>query len=148
MELEKRTQGPEKVVTEYAKAIRKLIKWIDSGKNWMEEQKIHFFTKELRTDFLYALWSLLVLKDNFTMDMAIEFAQRIKNNQRMHLRSILLVFASALIMTSAPQMTAISFAAQTQDPNKQLIDRLTANLVQLLEPLVQAVRENQQSQRP
>ncbi|KAG9306005.1 hypothetical protein G9A89_009329 [Geosiphon pyriformis] len=44
-------------------------------------------------------------------------------------------------------MTATSFAAQTQDPNEQLIDRLTANLAQLLEPLAQAVRDNQQSQR-
>ncbi|KAG9303278.1 hypothetical protein G9A89_013604 [Geosiphon pyriformis] len=41
-------------------------------------------------------------------------------------------------MAPAPQMAAVSFAAQTQDPNEQLIDRLTANLVQLLEPLAQA----------
>ncbi|KAG9303978.1 hypothetical protein G9A89_005888 [Geosiphon pyriformis] len=33
MELEKKTQGPGEVVTEYAKAIRKLIKWVDSGRN-------------------------------------------------------------------------------------------------------------------
>ncbi|KAG9294445.1 hypothetical protein G9A89_001950 [Geosiphon pyriformis] len=33
MELEKRTQGPGEVVTEYAKAIRKLIKHVDSGRN-------------------------------------------------------------------------------------------------------------------
>ncbi|KAG9303756.1 hypothetical protein G9A89_018653 [Geosiphon pyriformis] len=45
MELERRTQGPEEVVTEYAKAIRKLIKRVDSRRNWTEEQKIHFFTK-------------------------------------------------------------------------------------------------------
>ncbi|KAG9307171.1 hypothetical protein G9A89_016999 [Geosiphon pyriformis] len=41
-------------------------------------------------------------------------------------------------MAPAPQMAAASFAAQTQDPNKQLIDRLTTNLVWLLEPLAQA----------
>ncbi|KAG9298523.1 hypothetical protein G9A89_018882 [Geosiphon pyriformis] len=46
----------------------------------------------------------------------------------MHLRSILPVFAPALVM--AP-----------------LIDRLTANFVWLLEPLVQAVRNNQQPQK-
>ncbi|KAG9297656.1 hypothetical protein G9A89_011171 [Geosiphon pyriformis] len=51
-------------------------------------------------------------------------------------------------MASAPQMAAVSFAAQTQDPNEQLIDRLTANLAWLLEPLAQAVRDNQQSPRP
>ncbi|KAG9306203.1 hypothetical protein G9A89_016107 [Geosiphon pyriformis] len=45
-------------------------------------------------------------------------------------------------------MAAISFAVQTQDPNEQLIDRLTANLAWLLEPLAQAVRDNQQPQRP
>ncbi|KAG9301605.1 hypothetical protein G9A89_016675 [Geosiphon pyriformis] len=33
MELEKRTQGPEEVVTEYAKAIRMLIKCVDSWRN-------------------------------------------------------------------------------------------------------------------
>ncbi|KAG9298611.1 hypothetical protein G9A89_000830 [Geosiphon pyriformis] len=66
----------------------------------------------------------------------------------MHLRSTLPVFALASIMAPASQITATSFAAQTPDPNKQLIDSLTANLVWLLEPLVQAVRENQQPQRP
>ncbi|KAG9295827.1 hypothetical protein G9A89_009056 [Geosiphon pyriformis] len=33
MELEKRTQSPGEVVIEYAKAIRKLIKKVNSGKN-------------------------------------------------------------------------------------------------------------------
>ncbi|KAG9284060.1 hypothetical protein G9A89_022834 [Geosiphon pyriformis] len=70
------------------------------------------------------------------MDMAIELAQRIENNQKMHLGSTFSVFALA------PQMTITSFAVQTQDSNKQLIDRLTANLAQLLESLAQAVREN------
>ncbi|KAG9289402.1 hypothetical protein G9A89_007963 [Geosiphon pyriformis] len=50
-------------------------------------------------------------------------------------------------MAPAPQMAAAFFAAQTQDPNEQLIDRLTANLAWLLEPLAQAVRDNQQPQR-
>ncbi|KAG9304236.1 hypothetical protein G9A89_019798 [Geosiphon pyriformis] len=72
-----------------------------------KEQKIHSFTKGLRTDLLYALWPLLALKDNPTIDMAIELAQRIKNNQRMHLRSTLPVFALAL------QMAATSFATYT-----------------------------------
>ncbi|KAG9293563.1 hypothetical protein G9A89_005566 [Geosiphon pyriformis] len=75
MELERRTQGPGKVVTEYAKVIKKLIKRVDSKRNWTEEQKIHSFTKELRTDLSYVLWPLLALKDNSTMDMAIELAQ-------------------------------------------------------------------------
>ncbi|KAG9295571.1 hypothetical protein G9A89_003874 [Geosiphon pyriformis] len=75
MELEKRIQHPGKVVTEYAKVIRKLIKRIDSEKNWTKEQKIHFFTKELRTNLSYALWPLLVLKDNSTIDMAIELSE-------------------------------------------------------------------------
>ncbi|KAG9304147.1 hypothetical protein G9A89_019709 [Geosiphon pyriformis] len=43
---------------------------------------------------------------------------------------------------------ATFFAAQTQDSNEQLIDRLTANLAWLLEPLAQAVRDNQQPQKP
>ncbi|KAG9284310.1 hypothetical protein G9A89_007465 [Geosiphon pyriformis] len=128
MELEKKTQSPGKIVTKYAKAIRKLIKCVDSGRNWTEEQKIHFFTKGLRTDLSYAFWPLLALKDNPTMDMAIELAQRIEDNQRMHLRSTLPVFASAPVMALTSQMATTSFAAQTQDPNKQLIDRLTANL--------------------
>ncbi|KAG9293923.1 hypothetical protein G9A89_019261 [Geosiphon pyriformis] len=93
MELERRTQGSDKVVTEYVKAIRKLIKQVDFGRNWTEKQKIHFFTKELKTDLLYALWPLLVLKDNSTIDMANELAQRIEDNQRMHLGSTLSVFA-------------------------------------------------------
>ncbi|KAG9305606.1 hypothetical protein G9A89_001667 [Geosiphon pyriformis] len=75
MELERKTQGPGEVVTEYAKAIRKLIKRVDSGRNWTEEQKIHSFTKELRTDLSYAFWPLLALKNNPTMDIAIELAQ-------------------------------------------------------------------------
>ncbi|KAG9305934.1 hypothetical protein G9A89_016587 [Geosiphon pyriformis] len=127
---------------EYAKAIKKLIKHVDSGKNWTEEQKIYFFTKRLRTNLLYALWPFLALKNNSTMDMAIELTQKIEDNQKMHLRFTLPVFAPA------PQMAAVSFAAQTQDPNEQLIDRLTANFVWLLKSLAQAVRENQQLQRP
>ncbi|KAG9300062.1 hypothetical protein G9A89_018339 [Geosiphon pyriformis] len=115
MELERRIQGPGEIVTEYTKAIRKLIKHIYS------------FTKELRTDLSYALWSLLVLKDNPTMDMVIELAQQIEDNQRIHLGSTFLVFAPAPVMASAPQMAAASF---------------------LLEPLAQAVRDNLQSQRP
>ncbi|KAG9306337.1 hypothetical protein G9A89_018220 [Geosiphon pyriformis] len=51
-------------------------------------------------------------------------------------------------MATALQMAAVSFAVQTQDPNEQLIDRLTANLARLLEPLAQAVRDNQQPPRP
>ncbi|KAG9289244.1 hypothetical protein G9A89_022554 [Geosiphon pyriformis] len=121
MELEKKTQGPRKIVTEYAKVIRKLIKCVDS---------------ELRTDLSYAFWPLLVLKDNPTMDMAIELVQRIEDNQRIHLGSIFPVFAPAPVMIPAPQIVAISFVTHTQDPNEQLIDRLTANLIWLLEPLV------------
>ncbi|KAG9306130.1 hypothetical protein G9A89_016034 [Geosiphon pyriformis] len=75
--------------------------------------------------------------------MAIELAQRIKDNQRMHLGSTLPVFAFAPAMAPASQMAAASFAAQTQDPNKQLIDRLTANLAQLLESLAQAIQSCQ-----
>ncbi|KAG9291801.1 hypothetical protein G9A89_012086 [Geosiphon pyriformis] len=147
MELERRTQGPGEIVTKYAKAIRKLIKCVDSGRNWTEEQKIHSFTKRLRTDLSYALWPLLALKNNLTMNMAIELTQRIEDNQRMHLGSTLPVFASAPVMAPAPQVAATSFAAQTQDPNEQLIDRLTANLAWLLELLAQAVRDNQQPPR-
>ncbi|KAG9299308.1 hypothetical protein G9A89_013956 [Geosiphon pyriformis] len=112
MELKRKTQGSGKVMTKYAKAIRKLIKCVDSGRNWTEEQKIHSFTKELKTDLSYALWPLLALKDNPTMDMAIKFAQQIEDNQKMHLGSTLPVFALAPIMTPAPQMAATSFAAQ------------------------------------
>ncbi|KAG9297388.1 hypothetical protein G9A89_009472 [Geosiphon pyriformis] len=100
MELERRTQGPGKIVTEYAKAIRKLIKCIDSERNWTEEQKIHSFTKGLRTNLSYALWPLLALKNNPTMDMAIELAQQIEDNQRIHLGSTLLVLAP--VMAPAP----------------------------------------------
>ncbi|KAG9303695.1 hypothetical protein G9A89_018592 [Geosiphon pyriformis] len=91
----------------------------------LEKQKIHSFTKGLKTDLSYAFWPLL----------------RIEDNQRIHLGSTLPVFAPA------PQMAVTSFAAQTQDPNEQLINRLTANFVQLLELLAQAVRDNQQPQR-
>ncbi|KAG9297823.1 hypothetical protein G9A89_000128 [Geosiphon pyriformis] len=66
----------------------------------------------------------------------------------MHLGSMFPVFAPAPIMAPASQMAAISFAAQTQDSNEHLIDKLTTNLAQLLEPLAQAVKENQQLQRP
>ncbi|KAG9301543.1 hypothetical protein G9A89_008395 [Geosiphon pyriformis] len=52
----------------------------------------------------------LSLPDNPTMDMAIELAQKIENNQRMYLGSTLLVFAPAPIMAPALQMAAISFA--------------------------------------
>ncbi|KAG9295137.1 hypothetical protein G9A89_006118 [Geosiphon pyriformis] len=113
----------------------------DSSATWflqetnIEKQKIYSFTKELRTDLSYVLWLLLALKDNLTIDLAIELVQRIEDNQRMHLRSTLSVFASASVMTSAPQMIVISFATQTQDPNKQLIDKFTANLAQLLKLL-------------
>ncbi|KAG9294447.1 hypothetical protein G9A89_001952 [Geosiphon pyriformis] len=148
MELKRRIQGLGEVVTEYAKAIRKLIKRVDSERNWTKEQKIHSFTKRLRTNLSYAFWFLLALKDNSIMDMVIELVQRIENNQRMHLGFTLPVFAPASIMASAPQMAVTFFAAQTQDPNEQLIDRLTANFAQLLELLAQAVRENQQPQRP
>ncbi|KAG9294756.1 hypothetical protein G9A89_008235 [Geosiphon pyriformis] len=48
----------------------------------------------------------------------------------MHLRSTLPVFAPASVMAPAPQMAATSFAVQIQDPNEQLINRLTANLAQ------------------
>ncbi|KAG9299775.1 hypothetical protein G9A89_013135 [Geosiphon pyriformis] len=75
IELEKKTQDPGKVITEYAKTIRKLIKRVDSERNWTEEQKIHSFIKRLRTDLFYALWPLLALKDNSIMDIAVEFAQ-------------------------------------------------------------------------
>ncbi|KAG9303538.1 hypothetical protein G9A89_018434 [Geosiphon pyriformis] len=128
MELERRTQDSGQIVTEYAKAIRKLIKQVDSKRNWTEEQKIYFFTKGLKTDLSYALWPLLALKYNFTINMAIELAQRIEDNQRMHLGSTLPVFAPASVMVPAPQMAATSFATHIYDPNKQLIDRLTANL--------------------
>ncbi|KAG9301376.1 hypothetical protein G9A89_018048 [Geosiphon pyriformis] len=40
------------------------------------------------------------------MDMAIELVQRIENNQKMHLRFTLPVFAPALVMASAFQMAS------------------------------------------
>ncbi|KAG9291816.1 hypothetical protein G9A89_012101 [Geosiphon pyriformis] len=92
------------------------------------KQKIHSFTKRLRTDLSYALWPLLALKDNSTINMVIELAQRIEDNQRMHLESTLPVLAPASILALASQIAAISFT--------------------LLEPLTQAVRKNQQPQRP
>ncbi|KAG9293040.1 hypothetical protein G9A89_016402 [Geosiphon pyriformis] len=78
------------------------------------------------------------------MDMAIKLAQKIEDNQRMHLESILPVFASAFAMVPASQMAATSFATYTQNPNKQLINRLTANLAWLLEPLAQASESTSQ----
>ncbi|KAG9299999.1 hypothetical protein G9A89_009727 [Geosiphon pyriformis] len=95
IELEKRTQGPDKMVTEYVKVIKKLIKKVNFERNWTEEQKIYFFTKKLRTDLSYAFWPFLVLKNNFTMDMTIELAQKIEDNQKMHLEFTLPVFAPA-----------------------------------------------------
>ncbi|KAG9294471.1 hypothetical protein G9A89_001976 [Geosiphon pyriformis] len=49
----------------------------------MPEKTTPLLQPGLRTDLSYALWPLLALKDNPTMDMAIELAQRIKDNQRM-----------------------------------------------------------------
>ncbi|KAG9299747.1 hypothetical protein G9A89_013107 [Geosiphon pyriformis] len=72
------------------------------------------------------------------MDMAIKLVQRIEDNQRIHLKSTFLVFAPALIMVLAPQMAVTSFATYAQDPNEQLIDRLTVNFAWLLELLAQA----------
>ncbi|KAG9289410.1 hypothetical protein G9A89_007971 [Geosiphon pyriformis] len=111
------------VVTEYAKAIKKLIKHVDSGRNWTEEQKIHSFTKGLKTDLSYAFWPLLALKDNPTMDMAIEL-------------NAFGIYTSSL------------HSCSYFDPNGQLIDRLTANLAWLLEPLAQAPCFNQPQQLP
>ncbi|KAG9288695.1 hypothetical protein G9A89_004314 [Geosiphon pyriformis] len=128
MELKKRTQGPGKVVTKYAKAIKKLIKHVNSRRNWTEKQKIYFFTKELKTNLLYALWPFLVLKDNSKIDIAIELAQKIEDSQKMHLESTLLVFVLVPAMAPVPQIAATSFATHTQNPNEQLINRLTANL--------------------
>ncbi|KAG9297602.1 hypothetical protein G9A89_007677 [Geosiphon pyriformis] len=54
------------------------------------------------------------------------------------------IFALAPVVAPAPQIAAVSFAAQTQDPNEQLIDKLTANLAQLLEPLAQASESTSQ----
>ncbi|KAG9290810.1 hypothetical protein G9A89_010958 [Geosiphon pyriformis] len=90
----------------------------NSGRNWTEEQKIYSFTKRLRTDLSYALWPLLALKDNPIMNMAIELAQQIEDNQRIHLGSTLPVFAPVFVMAPTPQMTATSFAVQTQNPNE------------------------------
>ncbi|KAG9303272.1 hypothetical protein G9A89_013598 [Geosiphon pyriformis] len=115
---------------------------------WRMELERRTQGPRLRTDLSYALWPLLALKDNPTINMAIELAQRIEDNQKMHLESTLPVFALASVMASASQMAATSFAIHTQDLNEQLIDRLTANFVWLLELLAQAVRENQQPQRP
>ncbi|KAG9288435.1 hypothetical protein G9A89_015641 [Geosiphon pyriformis] len=84
---------------------------------------------------------------NTTMNMAIELAQRIEDNQRMHLGSTLPVFAPAPVMAPIPQMAATFFAAQTQDPNEQLIDRLTANFAWLLEPLAQADESTSQPEK-
>ncbi|KAG9305690.1 hypothetical protein G9A89_022612 [Geosiphon pyriformis] len=77
------------------------------------------------------------------MNMTIELAQRIENNQKMHLEFTLPVFALVFVMAFAFQIAFTFFVAQIQDPNEQLIDRLTANLAQLLKFLAQAVRDNQ-----
>ncbi|KAG9297954.1 hypothetical protein G9A89_018782 [Geosiphon pyriformis] len=58
------------------------------------------------------------------MNIVIELAQRIEDNQKMHLESIFSVFALALVMAPAPQMAAISFATQTQDPNEHNVTLL------------------------
>ncbi|KAG9303230.1 hypothetical protein G9A89_013556 [Geosiphon pyriformis] len=121
MELEKRTQSPNEVSRLWKKLDRR-------AKNLFHYKRI-----ENRSVICFLVSP--GLKKNLTMDMAIELAQRIEDNQRMYLESILPVFAFASVMAPVSQMTATSFAAQTQDPNKQLIDRLTTNLAWLLEPL-------------
>ncbi|KAG9303351.1 hypothetical protein G9A89_013677 [Geosiphon pyriformis] len=108
------------------------IEWLD---DFERAATANQYDNKYKIDLSYALWPLLVLKNNPTMDMTIELAQRIEDNQKMHLGSTLTVFVPALVITPVPQITATSFAAQTQDLNEQLIDRLTANLVQLLKPL-------------
>ncbi|KAG9296135.1 hypothetical protein G9A89_011988 [Geosiphon pyriformis] len=79
------------------------------------------------------------------MNMAIKLVQQIENNQRMYLKFTLSVFAFAPVIALVSQIATTFFAVQILDPNKQLIDRLTANLAQLLEFLAQIVRENLQS---
>ncbi|KAG9298651.1 hypothetical protein G9A89_012719 [Geosiphon pyriformis] len=131
----------------YKKPMPMLSKKLLDGHWQMLEKTTPLSLARLKSDLSYALWPFLALKDNPIIDMAIELAQKIEDNQRIHLGSTLLVFALALVMAPAPQIAAISFAAQTQNPNEQLIDRFTANFAWLLEPLAQTVRENQQLQK-
>ncbi|KAG9284328.1 hypothetical protein G9A89_007483 [Geosiphon pyriformis] len=128
---------------------QRIIRWMPANAG---ENNISFttqFENKFRTPILISKWCMkLEKKTQGPGEIVTEYAKAIRKLIKIHLGSILPVFASAPIMASASQMTAVSFAAQTQDPNKQLIDRLTANLAQLLEPLAQAVRNNQQPQRP
>ncbi|KAG9302190.1 hypothetical protein G9A89_020624 [Geosiphon pyriformis] len=122
----------------------RIIRWTPAD----AEENNTSFTTQFENNNQKVNQPFLALKDNPTINMAIELTQKIEDNQRMHLGSTLPVFAPAPVMAPAPQVAAISFAAQTQDPNEQLINRLTANLARLLEPLAQAVRDNQQPPRP
>ncbi|KAG9287887.1 hypothetical protein G9A89_017482 [Geosiphon pyriformis] len=89
MELKRRIQGPGKVVTEYAKVIRKLIKRT-------EEQKIHSFIKGLRTDLLMHLGSTLsVFAPASVMAPAPQMtapklSERINNSKDPNLNSVLI----------------------------------------------------------
>ncbi|KAG9304254.1 hypothetical protein G9A89_019816 [Geosiphon pyriformis] len=110
IELEKKIQGSDEVVIEYAKTIRKRTK--DS-----------FLYKKIKNRSVLCFLAPSGPERQFHNEY---------DNQKIHLGSTLLVFALAF------QMAATSFVTQTQDPNEQLIDGLTANLTQLLKPLAQA----------
>ena len=129
-ELQNHIQGLNESVDEYARSIKKLIKQVEADGQWSESSKIHEFTKGLRYNITMTANNLIGLHDDKTLIQAIYVARRIESNLQGFTNTTQYIqFATTPI--AIPVLTT-----QTTHTNNKLIEKMTARIAKILEPLV------------
>lgn len=131
-ELQNRVQGPNETVDEYARSIKKLIKQVETDGVRSESSKIHEFAKGLRYDIAITTNNLIGLRNDETLSQAIDIARRVESNlQGFNSTSRQVHFSPA----------TTSLTAQTSLSSDDAIEKITASIAKMLEPLVQSLNK-------
>jgi hypothetical protein len=113
------------------------LKAIDGTQS--ESSKIHEFVKGLRSELAYPVNNIIGFREDETLTQVIDAARRIENNLQAHggpAKQVHFTQATPALLT------------QTTETNDLLVEKLTVNLAKLLEPLAQALQQQNQNNRP
>ena len=131
-------QNAGESIDDYAKRIYQLFKQIGADGPQTESAKVYEFTKGLQQEIAQVIHNHIGFTANKTLAQAIDIARRIESNQQQYGSK------QVNFYTSAP-----AFTTQTPISNEEIVDQVTARIVELLKPLTQALQQqNAPASRP
>src|SRR5215204_2178970 len=123
-------QNSGESIDEYAKRIYRLFKQIGADGPQTESAKIYEFTKGLQPEIAQVIHNHIGFNQNETLLQAIDVTRRIESNQQQY-KNKWVSFNTA----------ASAFTVQTPAFSKEIVEQVTARLVELLKLLTQALQQ-------